>query len=137
MTETIVENQKRKKRKENFLSFLKALGVGVVEGGIIGGIGILIIQFNALALFSTVAIWLIFGWFSEYFIKQRTLEILTLLISSNIFAATILFIGRVQIWFLSILIGISIISWIIGYTTKIFVFPRKSLEKDQDNELKN
>ncbi|HUT81792.1 MAG TPA: hypothetical protein VMZ29_11370 [Candidatus Bathyarchaeia archaeon] len=133
------KQSKKQKRIENLKSFSKALGLGVVQGGICSLIGILLVMLNYYAIFSVLAIWLIFGWFSSYMISLRTLEILTVLLTSAITSGLVYFLSNIQFWFISVLLGISIIFWSISFISKILLYPiKKSQDQiEEDSKINN
>jgi hypothetical protein len=128
--------EKKSKAQENLKQFGKSLGIGIIEGGITAGIGYLLLRLNIYTMFCILLIWLVFGWFSSYIIKNKALEILTLVISGNAIAGLIYFLVGIEIWFLSLIIGLSIFFWMISFTTKILLYPAKKTQ-DEEQELKN
>lgn len=130
-------SEKKIKRRDTLKQFGKSLGIGILEGGITAGIGYLLLRLNIYTMFSILFIWLIFGWFSSYIINNKSIEILTVLISGNATAGLIYFFVGIELWFLSLIVGLSILFWMISFTTKILLYPRKktpeeALEKDNN-----
>ena len=117
------------KTKAKLKQIAKSLGIGIIEGGITAGIGYSLLRLNDYAMIGILLIWLIFGWFSSYLINNTAMEIITVMISGNVVAGLIYYFVGISLWLLSILIGLSILFWIISFTTKILLFPSK---KPQD-----
>ncbi len=128
----IAENtpEENSKAKNKLKLFAKSLGLGIIEGGITAGIGFALLKLNVYAMFGILFLWLIFGWFSTYLISNNALEILTVMISGNVVASVIYYFGGISIWLFSILIGLSILFWIISFTTKILLFPSKKPQEE-------
>lgn len=122
--------EENSKAKIKFKLFAKSLGLGIIEGGITAGIGFSLLKLNVYAMFGILFLWLIFGWFSTYLISNNALEILTVMISGNVVAGVIYYFGGISIWLFSILIGLSILFWIISFTTKILLFPSKKPQEE-------
>jgi hypothetical protein len=134
---TATNNQeKRAKAIAKLKQFAKSLGLGILEGGISAALGFGLLKLNIYAMFVILLIWLIFGWISTYFISNNALEILTVMISGTIVAGLIYFLADVDIWLFSLIIGLSLLFWIISFTTKILLFQTKepTLE-DQSKEI--
>lgn len=127
-----VENtpDKSLKTKAKLKLFAKSLGLGIIEGGITAGIGFVLLKLNVYAMFGIFFLWLIFGWFSTYLINNTALEIITVMISGNVVAGVIYYFVAISIWLLSIIIGLSILFWIISFTTKILLFPSKKPQEE-------
>lgn len=126
--------EKRNIRKKRLVAAAKACGIGMVQGGLSTGIAILpvvITTINENYIFSVLAIWLVFGWFSTYFISLNTLEILVTIISGSAISVIIYYFANVHLWIISLLIGMSMLFWIISFITKIFIFPSKRLQKSE------
>lgn len=125
------KNQKEK-TKALLLRVARALFVGLIEGGVSAGITFLIVKINYLAVLSVVIIWLVFGWLSTYLIEIDTLQILLQLLSACALSAGILYLVKMRLWLISLIIGLSAISWSIGYITKILIFPKKAQKFDEE-----
>ena len=113
------------KAKPKLKLFAKSLGLGIIEGGITAGIGFALLKLNVYAMIGILLLWLIFGWFSTYLIGKNAMEIITVMISGNVVAGVIYYFVGISIWVLSILIGLSILFWVISFTTKILLFAAK------------
>ncbi|MBN1328891.1 MAG: hypothetical protein JXA54_05400 [Candidatus Heimdallarchaeota archaeon] len=131
------KQSKKQKRVENFASFSKAVGLGLAQGGICSLLGILLMMINDYVIFSVLAIWLIFGWFSSYLISIRTLEIVTLLLTNAFISSLVYYLSNIQFWFISVLTGISIIFWSISFTSKILLYPAKRSHDQLEDEIKS
>ncbi|MBK5112516.1 MAG: hypothetical protein KGD59_01530 [Candidatus Heimdallarchaeota archaeon] len=129
-------SEKKSKAQVKLKQIGKSLGIGIIEGGITAGIGYLLLRLHVYTMFSILLIWLIFGWFSSYIINNNALEILTVMISGNVTAGLIYFFVGIEIWFLSLIIGLSILFWMISFTTKILLYPTKKTQ-DEVKELEN
>jgi hypothetical protein len=58
------------------------------------------------------------------------------MISGNVVAGVIYYFAAISIWLLSIIIGLSILFWIISFTTKILLFqPKKPQEENLNSEI--
>ncbi|NPE07020.1 MAG: hypothetical protein GNW80_01955 [Asgard group archaeon] len=127
-----VENtpEESSKAKAKLKLFAKSLGLGIIEGGITAGLGYALLRLNVYAMFGILLLWLIFGWFSTYLISNNAMEIITTMISGNVVAGVIYYFVGISIWLLSILIGLSILFWMISFTTKILLFPSKKLQEE-------
>ncbi len=128
-------NEKENTRKKRFVAAAKACGIGLIEGGICTGIAIIptvISSMNDNLVFGALIIWLIVGWFSTYFIGLNTLEILVTVISGGVFSLLIFYFANVHWWIISLIIGMSMLFWIISFITKMFIFPPKHLQKNED-----
>ena len=134
---------KRKKRKERLIALGKAVGIGIVQGGISTGLAIIPALISVISnyfIFGVLFIWLVLGWFSTYLIRLNTLEILATLISGGIVSLVIYYFAHVSFWFISLIIGLSMLFWVISFITKIFIFPPSYLQKQNeinDTNLKN
>ncbi|MFW9922452.1 MAG: hypothetical protein ACFFDW_04090 [Candidatus Thorarchaeota archaeon] len=128
--------EKKQERRKNFLSAGKAIGVGIIEAGICGGLSFLLILIHELAVFGVLAIWLILGWFSTYLIKIRTLEIASTMLSIAVISFIIYFFGKISLWFIPLIIGTAMLFWIISFITKLFVFTSKQEQKEELTEIK-
>jgi len=131
-----VENtpEESSEAKAKLKLFAKSLGLGIIEGGITAGLGYALLRLNVYAMFGILLLWLIFGWFSTYLISNNTMEIITVMISGNVVAGVIYYFVGISIWLLSILIGLSILFWMISFTTKILLYPsKKSQEENQSS----
>ncbi|MBD3191369.1 MAG: hypothetical protein GF308_12035 [Candidatus Heimdallarchaeota archaeon] len=113
---------------EKAKQFLKAMSLGVFEGGIIAGMALLLILGNVYAIFSVILIWLVFGWCSSYIIKNVPFEIIVLLLSATLSSGLILYFGKIAIWFISIITGLGVVSWAISFTTKVLLYPPKDAQ---------
>ena len=135
--------EKRKKRKERLIALGKAVGIGIVQGGISTGLAIIPALISVISnyfIFGVLFIWLVLGWFSTYLIRLNTLEILATLISGGIVSLVIYYFAHVSIWFISLIIGLSMLFWVISFITKIFIFPPSYLLKQNEvneSSLKN
>ena len=115
------------KAKTKLKLFAKSIGLGIIEGGITAGLGFALLGLNAYAMIGILLLWLVFGWFSTYLINNNAMEIITVMISGNIVAGLIYYFTEISIWLLSILVGLSILFWMISFITKILLFPSKKL----------
>ncbi|NHJ33252.1 MAG: hypothetical protein FK732_10335 [Asgard group archaeon] len=122
-------HKERSKAKAKFIQIAKSFGIGLVEGAITAGIGYGLLRLNIYTMFCILLIWLFFGWVSTYIIGNNVTEIIIVMISGNVVAGLIYFFVGLAIWFLSLIIGLSILFWMISFTTKILLFPTK---KHQD-----
>ncbi|HUU77697.1 MAG TPA: hypothetical protein VMX55_05085 [candidate division Zixibacteria bacterium] len=127
-----ITTEKKKHRTQRLISFSKALGIGLVQGAIGSGIGILLLLINLWSLFGVLVIWLIFGWFTSYLIKINSLEIIVTIVSASVISLFIYWIAKLELWFIPIIVGLSLLFWMISFTTKIFLFPPKNLKKAED-----
>jgi len=127
-TENTPEESSKTKLKLKLIA--KSLGIGIVEGGITAGIGYSLLRLHIYAMFSILFLWLIFGWFSSYLISNNAAEILTVMISGNVVAGLIYYLVDISLWLLSIILGLSILFWMISFTTKILLFPTKKLQDE-------
>ncbi|MHA1531132.1 MAG: hypothetical protein ACTSUW_05655 [Candidatus Heimdallarchaeota archaeon] len=118
------------KAKTKLKLFAKSLGLGIIEGGITAGLGFALLGLNAYAMIGILLLWLVFGWFSTYLINNNTMEIITVMISGNIVAGLIYYFTEISIWLISILVGLSILFWMISFTTKILLFPSKKPQEE-------
>ena len=118
------------KAKPKLKVFAKSLGLGIIEGGITAGIGFALLKLNVYAMIGILLLWLIFGWFSTYLIGKNAMEIITVMISGNVVAGVIYYFVGISIWVLSILIGLSILFWVISFTTKILLFAAKKPQEE-------
>lgn len=118
------------KAKPKLKLFAKSLGLGIIEGGITAGIGFALLKLNVYAMIGILLLWLIFGWFSTYLIGKNAMEIITVMISGNVVAGVIYYFVGISIWVLSILIGLSILFWVISFTTKILLFAAKKPQEE-------
>ncbi len=118
------------KAKPKLKLFAKSLGLGIIEGGITAGIGFALLKLNVYAMIGILLLWLIFGWFSTYLIGNNAMEIITVMISGNVVAGVIYYFVGISIWVLSILIGLSILFWVISFTTKILLFAAKKPQEE-------
>lgn len=118
------------KTKTKLKLFAKSLGLGIIEGGITAGLGFALLRLNAYAMIGILFLWLVFGWFSTYLINNNAMEIITVMISGNIVAGIIYYFAEISIWLLSILVGLSILFWMISFTTKILLFPSKKPQEE-------
>ncbi|MGC9778654.1 MAG: hypothetical protein HZR80_05375 [Candidatus Heimdallarchaeota archaeon] len=126
---------KKKQFQEKLKSFTKAFGIGLLEGSIAAGLGWSLLKINIYAMFGVFAIWLVFGWFSTYIIQIKTIEILTLVITASIVSGLIYYFTDIQLWFISLLVGLAILFWTISFTTKIFLYtPIKNVEKQPKSD---
>lgn len=127
--------EKRNTRKKRLVAAAKACGIGIVEGGLSTGIAILPVVISTLNdnyVFGVLIIWLVFGWFSTYFISLNTLEILATIISGSVISLIIYYFVNVHWWIISLIIGMSMLFWVISFITKIFIFPPKHLQKSEE-----
>ena len=108
--------EENSKAKTKLKLFAKSLGLGIIEGGITAGIGYALLRLS--------------GWFSTYLISNNALEIITVMISGNVVAGVIYYFVEISIWLFSILIGLSILFWMISFTTKILLFPSKKPQEE-------
>ncbi len=127
---------KKQKRIDNLRSFSKAMVIGLAQGGICSLIGILFAMINDYAIFSVLVIWLIFGWFSPYLINLRTLEILALLLGTALISSLVYFLSNFQFWFISMIIGVSVVFWSISFISKILLYPIKKKNSNEEEVLK-
>jgi len=134
---TTVNKSEESKSKAKLKQFAKSLGFGVLEGAISAALGFGFLKLHIYTMFIILLIWLIFGWVSTYFINNNALEILTLMISGNMVAGLIYFFVGVEIWFLSLIIGLSILFWIISFTTKILLYQTDRTPKENQNKVIN
>ncbi len=118
------------KAKTKLKLFAKSIGLGIIEGGITAGLGFALLGLNAYAMIGILLLWLVFGWFSTYLINNNAMEIITVMISGNIVAGLIYYFTEISIWLLSILVGLSILFWMISFTTKILLFPSKKPQEE-------
>jgi len=128
-------DEKRTNRKRRLIAAAKACGIGIVQGGISTGVAILpvvISTINDNYVFGVLIIWLVFGWFSTYIINLNTLEILVTIISGSVISLIIYYFANVHWWVISLIIGMSMLFWIISFITKIFIFPPKYLQKKEE-----
>ncbi|NHJ39005.1 MAG: hypothetical protein FK731_03160 [Asgard group archaeon] len=129
------ENNSENKKINVLKSIIIVLGIGLIQGGICGISGLLLSLINEYAIFGVVVLWLIFGWITTYIIKIHTMEILTVLISGNILFFIILYISGIRIWFIFMILGVSILFWGISFITKLMLYPKTSSEKTINEEL--
>jgi len=125
--------EKRNNRKKRLVAAAKAFGIGIVQGGLSTGMAILpvvISTINENLVFGVLIIWLVFGWFSTYLINLNTLEILITIISGSIISLIIYYFVNVHWWIIALIIGMSMLFWVISFITKIFIFPPKYLQKN-------
>lgn len=127
-----MSDERKEKTKAILIAISKSIGIGIVEGGISSGIAILLLMINYWAAFGVFAIWLMFGWFSTYFIRVNTLEIIVTMLSGGAISFLIYYFASIEYWFISIVIGLSILFWIISFVTKIFIFPHKKEENNAE-----
>ncbi|MCE7745960.1 MAG: hypothetical protein GPJ52_12580 [Candidatus Heimdallarchaeota archaeon] len=118
------------KAKTKLKLFAKSIGLGIIEGGITAGLGFALLGLNAYAMIGILLLWLVFGWFSTYLINNNAMEIITVMISGNIVAGLIYYFTEISIWLISILVGLSILFWMISFTTKILLFPSKKPQEE-------
>lgn len=116
--------------KKKIIQILKAIGIGVAEGGIITGLAILFALINDFAIFSALVLWLLAGWLSTYFIKVNTLEIVLIPLLGNLISGLIFYFYNVEYWVIAVIFGLSILFWIISFMTKVFLFPKRQ-EKEK------
>ena len=129
--------EKRKKRKERIIAAGKAIGIGIVQGGISTGLAIIPALVSVISdyfIFGVLFIWLILGWFSTYLIRLNTLEILVTLITGGIVSFLIYYFVHVSLWFISLIIGLSMLFWILSFITKVFIFPPSYLQKQNESD---
>ena len=50
--------------------------------------------------------------------------------SGNVVAGLIFYLVDISLWLLSIILGLSILFWMISFTTKILLFPTKKLQDE-------
>ncbi len=122
---------KQEERKKKTIQIFKALGIGVAEGVIITGLTILLMLINDYAIFASLALWLIAGWVSTYFIKVNTLEIILVSLSGNFVSGLIFFVYKVNYWVIVLIFGLAILFWTISFITKVFLLP-KAQEKEKE-----
>jgi hypothetical protein len=103
---------------------IKGVGYGIIEGGIAGGITFLLILIDPFALFAVLAVWLVMGWISTFFIAINTLEILALLVSSALVSGVIYYFSTIHLGIISLIVGLGALFWIISFTTKTFLFQK-------------
>lgn len=119
------ENEKNQQFLEKVKQFVKGLGLGLFEGGVIAGMVLLLILGNVYAVFGVILIWLVFGWCSSYLIRNVPFEIIVVLLSTALSSGVILYFGGITLWFISMITGLGVISWAISYTTKTLLYPAK------------
>ncbi|NHJ03928.1 MAG: hypothetical protein EAX90_03840 [Candidatus Heimdallarchaeota archaeon] len=129
-----INTEKKKRRSQKLISFSKAFGIGLVQGAICSGIGVLLLLINLWSLFGVLVVWLIFGWFSSYLIKINSLEIIVTITSASLISLFIYWIAKLDLWFIPIIVGLSLLFWMISFITKIFLFPLKNMQKIDDFE---
>lgn len=117
-------NPKNNKKIKILESIIVVIGIGLIQGCICGITGLLLAMINDYAIFGVVIIWLILGWFTTYIIKIRTREILTVIISGKVVFFLVLYISGIRVWFISMIIGISILFWGISLVTKLMLFTK-------------
>jgi hypothetical protein len=129
------DKPKDKRKFKKLESIIFVVGIGAIQGGICGIIGLLFSLINEFAIFSIVIIWLVFGWFSTYIIKIRTLEILAVIISGSTVSFLILYFSSISLWLIPIIIGVSMVFWGISFVTKIILFPRITTSETIEEDL--
>ena len=121
---------KKTQSKEKLKSFAKALSLGILEGCLSVGLGWGLLKINIYAIFGIFIVWLVFGWFSTFIIEIKALEILTLIISASIVSGLIYYLTNLEIWLISLLVGLAIFFWSISFTSKIFLYPQEKMNND-------
>ena len=132
--------EKKEQRKKKLFAASKALGIGLVEGALCSGIAIIPVLVPVIEdyfIFVGLIIWLVFGWFSTYLIQLNTMEILVTIISSGLISLVIFYVVHIHWVYISIMVGLSMLFWIISFVTKIFIFPPKYLQKSVEAQEKN
>ena len=129
-----VSEEKKQKRNQILIAIGKSIGIGFLQGAISSGMGVLLNLINIWSVFGILAIWLIFGWFSSYIIRVNTLEIIVTVISGSLISLLIFWIANFEIWFIPIIIGLSLLFWIISFISKVFLFPPSYLKKSEKDE---
>ena len=129
-----VKEEKKQKRNQILIAIGKSVGIGFLQGAISSGMGVLLNLINIWSVFGILAIWLIFGWLSSFIIRVNTLEIIVTILSGCIISLLIFWVANMELWFIPIIIGLSLLFWIISFITKVFLFPPSYLKKNEKKD---
>jgi hypothetical protein len=80
---------------------------------------------NEYAIFGVVAIWFVLGWLTAYLVRIRALEFLTIIITGSIVSILFYYFSGIELWFITLITGVSILFWTISLVTKLILFPQK------------
>ncbi|MHA1126682.1 MAG: hypothetical protein ACTSO7_13280 [Candidatus Heimdallarchaeota archaeon] len=123
--------QKQIERRRKLLQILKAIGIGAIEGGVIGGLTLVLMLIHDYAIFASLVLWLIAGWVSTYFLEVKTLDIILVSLSGNLVCGLIFFLFTVKLWVIGVIFGISMFFWALSFVTRTFLLP-KTPEKEKE-----
>lgn len=129
------EEKKQSNLKEKIKQIAKALLIGTIESGLAAGLVFLLALANDWATFAVFALWLVMGWFTTNFIQINTLEIVSTMVSIVLISFLIYFFGGITFWFIPILIGLSILFWVISFVTKLFLYPDRGKSDEKEAEI--